>query len=111
MAERVIPLVDQRLTALAAGVPDAADRRHRLAVGHAGPAAARPAHLRHRPLQLPLQLLHAQGSLRQGLPFPAACSAAQLRGDHAPGAQFVAHGVRKLRLTGGEPLLRKNLES
>jgi cyclic pyranopterin phosphate synthase len=24
---------------------------------------------------------------------------------------FVAHGVRKLRLTGGEPLLRKNLES
>ena len=23
---------------------------------------------------------------------------------------FVAHGVRKLRLTGGEPLLRKNLE-
>jgi cyclic pyranopterin phosphate synthase len=24
--------------------------------------------------------------------------------------QFVAHGVRKLRLTGGEPLLRKNLE-
>jgi GTP 3',8-cyclase len=24
---------------------------------------------------------------------------------------FIAHGVRKLRLTGGEPLLRKNLES
>jgi molybdenum cofactor biosynthesis enzyme MoaA len=23
----------------------------------------------------------------------------------------VAHGVRKLRLTGGEPLLRKNLEA
>ena len=47
----------------------------------AAAAAARPAHLGHRPLQLPLQLLHAEGDLRQALRVPAAVVAAQLRGD------------------------------
>ena len=32
--------------------------------GPARPAAARPAHLGHRPVQLPLRLLHAEGGLR-----------------------------------------------
>ena len=41
------------------------------------PAAARPAHLGHRPLQLPLRLLHAEGGLRARLRVPrprASCS-------------------------------------
>ena len=36
---------------------------------HAGPAVARPAHLGHRPLQLPLRLLHAEGGVRRDYPF------------------------------------------
>ena len=36
------------------------------------PRAARPAHLGHRPLQLPLHLLHAARGVRPGLPVPAA---------------------------------------
>ena len=50
---------------------------------HARPGAARPAHLGHRPLQLPLHLLHAQGGLRRGLRVPAARPGPDLRGDRA----------------------------
>ena len=39
---------------------------------HARARDARPAHLRDRPLQLPLHVLHAQGGLRAGLRVPAA---------------------------------------
>ena len=39
---------------------------------HPRPAAPRPAHQRHRPLQLPLRVLHAAGGLRPGPRFPAA---------------------------------------
>ena len=45
------------------------------------PAAARPPDLGHRPLQLPLHLLHAEGGLRQRLPLSRAAGAARLRGD------------------------------
>ena len=43
------------------------------------------------------------------LPVPEIAGAAVLRGDPAPARLFAALGVRKLRLTGGEPLLRANL--
>ena len=59
------------------------DARDRPARRQARPAAARPAHLGHRPLQLPLQLLHAEGSVRQAVRVSAAFVAAQFRGDHA----------------------------
>ena len=55
-------------------------------------AAARPAHLRHRPLQLPLHVLHAQGSVRSRLRVPAARPGPELRGDRARGP-----GVRRAR--------------
>ena len=59
---------------------------------HARSGDARPAHLGHRPLQLPLHLLHAQGDLREGLRVPAARPGPELRGDRANGA-----GVRVAR--------------
>ena len=45
------------------------------------------------------------------LPVPAARRPADVRGDRARSrACSSAHGVEKIRLTGGEPLLRRNLE-
>jgi Molybdenum cofactor biosynthesis enzyme len=41
--------------------------------------------------------------------FSARTSACASRKSSASRAQFVASGVRKLRLTGGEPLLRREL--
>ena len=52
---------------------------------HARPAATRPAHLGHRPVQLPLRLLHAEGGLRARLRVPRPARAAHVRGDRAPG--------------------------
>ena len=76
---------------------------------HARSPDPRPAHLGHRPLQLPLRLLHAEVGLRAGLPAWTG-RAPELRGARAGGRAFVALGVEKIRLTGGEPLLRKEIE-
>ena len=77
---------------------------------HARTGDARPAHLGHRPLQLPLHLLHAQGGLRARLRVPAARPGPDLRGDRPRLARaFVGLGVEKLRITGGEPLVRRDL--
>ena len=110
MSERVIPLVDQRIASLAAQIP-------------AQPIAAsgRLADRLGRPLRdlrisvtdrcnfrcnycMPKEIFNKDypylphGAL---LTFEEITRTARL---------FVAHGVRKIRLTGGEPLLRKNLE-
>jgi GTP 3',8-cyclase len=110
MSERVIPLYDQRLSALKAEVP-------KQAIGASGLLSDKLG----RPLRdlrisvtdrcnfrcaycMPKEVFDKdypylpQSSL---LSFEEITRAARL---------FVAHGVRKLRLTGGEPLLRKNLE-
>lgn len=110
MAERVIPLVDQRLAALGAALPAQAIAANGLLSDTLG-----------RPLRdlrisvtdrcnfrcsycMPKEVFDKD---YRYLPHSSLLSfeeIARLAG------QFVAHGVRKIRLTGGEPLLRKNLE-
>ena len=110
MSERVIPLVDQRLAVLPAIVP----ARSIPATGLLGDARGRP--LRDLRISvtdkcnfrcnycMPKEVFDKdyvylpQSDL---LRFEEITRIARL---------FVAHGVEKIRLTGGEPLLRKNLE-
>ena len=111
MSERVIPLVDERSRVRAAQVPAQAVA----ADGQVRDTLARP--LRDLRISvtdrcnfrcsycMPKEIFdkdHAylpQGDL---LRFEEITRVARL---------FVAHGVRKIRLTGGEPLLRKNIET
>jgi cyclic pyranopterin phosphate synthase len=110
MAERVIPLVDQRLTALSATLP-------------AQPVAATG--LLADTLGRPLRDLRISVTDRcnfrcsycmpkevfdknyQYLPHASLLSFEEIT---RLARQFLGHGVRKIRLTGGEPLLRKNIE-
>jgi GTP 3',8-cyclase len=111
MAERVIPLVDQRFAALEARVPD-----------RAIPATGQ---LRDR-LDRPLRDLRISVTDRCNFRCNYCMPKEVFDKDHAYlphsallsfeeitriARQFIAHGVRKIRLTGGEPLLRKNIES
>src|SRR5215211_6854374 len=50
--------------------------------------ASRPPHLGHRPLQLPLHLLHAEGGLREQLSLPTQSRPAHVRGDRAARADL-----------------------
>jgi cyclic pyranopterin phosphate synthase len=109
MSERVIPLVDQRLQALAAVVPD----QPIAATGHLVDGLSRP--LRDLRISvtdrcnfrcnycMPKEVFNKDYAyLPQGdlLSFEEITRIARV---------FVAHGVQKIRLTGGEPLLRKHL--
>jgi cyclic pyranopterin phosphate synthase len=110
MAERVIPLVDQRIAARAAVLPD-----HAIA----------PSGLLSDQLGRPLRDLRISVTDRcnfrcsycmprevfdkdyQYLPHSALLTFEEIT---RLAKVFVAHGVQKIRLTGGEPLLRKNIE-
>jgi len=111
MAERVIPLVDQRFAALAATVP-----------GQPIPATG----LLRDQLGRPLRDLRISVTDRCNFrcsycmpkevfdkDYPYLPHSALLTFEEITrvARQFVAHGVRKVRLTGGEPLLRKNIEN
>jgi len=110
MSERVIPLVDQRLRALAAPVP----LRPIQANGLLSDSLSRPLH------DLRISVTD-RCNFRCNYCMPKEVFDKDYR--YLPHADllnfeeitrlakvFVAHGVRKIRLTGGEPLLRKNLE-
>jgi cyclic pyranopterin phosphate synthase len=110
MSERVIPLVDQRIASLTAPVP----AQPIVADGLLSDALGRPLNdLRISVTDrcnfrcnycMPKEVFDKDypylphGAL---LTFEEITRTAKL---------FVAHGVRKIRLTGGEPLLRKNIE-
>ena len=110
MTDRVIPLIDQRLASFKPALAT-----HLLA----------PTGLLHDTLHRPLRDLRISVTDRcnfrcsycmpksvfdkdyQYLPQQALLNFEEIT---RIATQFVAHGVRKIRLTGGEPLLRKNLE-
>ncbi|MFL6691658.1 MAG: GTP 3',8-cyclase MoaA [Ramlibacter sp.] len=110
MAERVIPLVDQRLVPLAAALPTSPI-----------PATGELADRLQRPLRdlrisvtdrcnfrcsycMPKEVFH------KDYPYLPHADLLTFEEITRLARQFVAHGVRKIRLTGGEPLLRKNIE-
>ena len=110
MAERVIPLVDQRLVALGAVLPE----QPIAATGLLSDTLGRP--LRDLRISvtdrcnfrcsycMPKEVFDKDYRF---LPHSSLLSFEEIA---RTAKLFVAHGVRKIRLTGGEPLLRKNLE-
>ena len=110
MAERVIPLIDQRVAARAAAVPV----QPILATGLLADSLGRP--LRDLRISvtdrcnfrcsycMPKEVFDKDYSY---LPHADLLTFEEIT---RIARQFLAHGVRKIRLTGGEPLLRKNLE-
>ncbi len=110
MSERVIPLVDQRLAPLRAAVP----AKPIAATGLVSDALGRP--LRDLRISvtdrcnfrcnycMPKEVFDKD---YRYLPHSSLLSFEEIT---RLARQFLAHGVRKIRLTGGEPLLRKDLE-
>ena len=110
MPQRVIPLVDQRLAALGAAVPS----QPVAATGRLADTLGRPL----RDLRISVtdrcnfRCSYCMPKEVFDKDYPYLPHAALLSFEEITrlARQFVAHGVRKIRLTGGEPLLRKNIE-
>jgi GTP 3',8-cyclase len=110
MSERVIPLIDQRVAALSARVP----AQRVAANGLLSDTLGRP--LRDLRISvtdrcnfrcsycMPKEVFDKD---YQYLPHNALLSFEEIT---RTARMFAAHGVQKIRLTGGEPLLRKNIE-
>jgi GTP 3',8-cyclase len=110
MAERVIPLVDQRVAALRASVPALPMR----ATGLLEDTLGRPL----RDLRISVtdrcnfrcSYCMPKEVFDKDYPYLPHSSLLTFEEITRVSRQFVAHGVQKIRLTGGEPLLRKNIE-
>jgi cyclic pyranopterin phosphate synthase len=110
MSERVIPLVDQRLTGRRATVP----ARHIAPTGLLGDALGRPL----RDLRISVtdrcnfrcSYCMPKEVFDKDYPYLPHADLLSFEEITRVARQFVAHGVQKIRLTGGEPLLRKNIE-
>jgi cyclic pyranopterin phosphate synthase len=114
MAERVIPLVDLRIPTLAAPAAAFEPATRMAASGLLGDRLGRP--LRDLRISvtdrcnfrcsycMPKEIFDKDYAY---LPHSALLSFEEIT---RVARLFVAHGVRKIRLTGGEPLLRKNIE-
>ncbi len=110
MSERVIPLFDQRLAAFKAEIPV-----HKIAAaGLLSDTLGRPL----RDLRISVTdrcnfrcaYCMPKEVFDKDYPYLPQTSLLSFEEITRTSKLFVAHGVRKLRLTGGEPLLRKNLE-
>ncbi|WCM91328.1 GTP 3',8-cyclase MoaA [Acidovorax sp. NCPPB 2350] len=112
MAERVIPLVDQRIAALRPRVPEGPATRP---TGWLTDALGRPL----RDLRISVtdrcnfRCSYCMPKEVFGKDYPYLSHDDLLRFEEIArlASLFLAHGVRKIRLTGGEPLLRRHLEN
>ena len=110
MAERVIPLVDQRVSARQAVVP----AQRIIADGLLADSLGRPLH----DLRISVtdrcnfrcSYCMPKEVFDKDYPYLPHSDLLTFEEITRIARQFVAHGVRKIRLTGGEPLLRKNIE-
>lgn len=110
MSERVIPLIDQRLVSVAARIPPELTTP----TGLLGDALGRPL----RDLRISVtdrcnfrcSYCMPKDIFDKDYPYLPHSSLLTFEEITRVARQFVAHGVQKIRLTGGEPLLRKNLE-
>ncbi|RYX90415.1 MAG: GTP 3',8-cyclase MoaA [Comamonadaceae bacterium] len=110
MPDRVIPLVDQRIASMAARLP----ARPVQATGLLADQLGRPLH----DLRISVtdrcnfrcSYCMPKEVFDKDYPYLPHASLLSFEEITRLARQFVAHGVRKIRLTGGEPLLRKNLE-
>jgi cyclic pyranopterin phosphate synthase len=110
MSERVIPLIDQRTALRAAKLPSQAIA----ATGQLTDALQRPL----RDLRISVtdrcnfrcSYCMPKDVFDKNYPYLPHSALLSFEEITRLARQFAAHGVQKIRLTGGEPLLRKNLE-